>query len=719
MVEERGARDVFAAVLRLQKEWAATATEAMRERAALIKGPGVEAVRALVAGAPAASEMALAVQGSSGVGSNARVPWIRVFSPRHSPAPTTGWYIVYLFSADGSRLYLSLNQGTTNRNFAKKPREEIKFRVDHAIRLLDAKTEEYPYEYAIHLMDRGGLGDGYERGNVAATLYYTESIPDDAELAADVDRMLSLLRVLYDEEDAAAAAAPVVGAPPRPSLEDPREFVHWVQRRYGPELVPTRRAAEDAARTLLDAVAGGMTLDQARELGQLMNSGTWAGTAQRNRFSPAFAGHALDVLVADLPRFNQWTERIWRGTSEEAATAVDLILRDAWALPGAGRSYPTMLMYLRDPTKYAVWLQLTHRGLAGLIGFDEPIGRGGGWPRYSRYCAAVSQFADELGLAPQELDAILSEAGRAMRDAVAESEPPPSLGAPEAVAARPADVSAVEVTLADVAALTHIDIEQIEEWVRLLRGRKRQALFYGPPGTGKTWVARQLALHLAGSEDRIGMVQFHPSFAYEDLIEGLRPQADASGLRYEVRPGLFREFCRVAQDTPDMTFVYVIDELNRADVGSVLGELMLLLEYRGREIRLPYSQKPFSVPENVIVLATMNTADRSLALVDFALRRRFHAIEMPPSRSVLESYLQETEDPHTALSMFDLVAARVQDRGVAPGHSYWMKEDVTPAGLEQMWRYELRPYLAEYWFENYAALTSLDDEVSALLSEEA
>src|SRR4029450_1098632 len=138
--------------------------------------------------------------------------------------------------------------------------------------------------------------------------------------------------------------------------------------------------------------------------------------------------------------------------------------------------------------------------------------------------------------------------------------------------------------------------------------------------------APQLAPHPPGSPDRVSFVQFHPSFSYEDFIEGLRPSEAAEGLNYEVRPGLFKEFCRRAAGSDD-TFVYVIDEINRADLGSVLGELLMLLEYRGQTIRLPYSQKPFSVPHNIILLATMNTADRSLALVDYALRRRFHAFQ--------------------------------------------------------------------------------------------
>jgi DNA polymerase III delta prime subunit len=269
-----------------------------------------------------------------------------------------------------------------------------------------------------------------------------------------------------------------------------------------------------------------------------------------------------------------------------------------------------------------------------------------------------------------------------------------------------------------VAAATYLPISLLEEWTELLNGDTRQALLYGPPGTGKTYVARQLARHLAGSPDRVSFVQFHPSFSYEDFIEGLRPSEAAEGLNYEVRPGLFKEFCRRAAGSDD-TFVYVIDEINRADLGSVLGELLMLLEYRGQTIRLPYSQKPFSVPHNIILLATMNTADRSLALVDYALRRRFHAFQMLPNRAILADYLASRDDDvGPALELFDLVQNRVASDEVAPGHSYWMTKDLTATGLDRIWRYQLRPYLSEYWFEHPAQLQRLEADVATLLSEE-
>jgi 5-methylcytosine-specific restriction endonuclease McrBC GTP-binding regulatory subunit McrB len=161
----------------------------------------------------------------------------------------------------------------------------------------------------------------------------------------------------------------------------------------------------------------------------------------------------------------------------------------------------------------------------------------------------------------------------------------------------------------------------------------------------------------------------------------------------------------------------VIDEINRAELGAVLGEVMMLIEYRNRTVPLPYSQQSFSIPRNVVLLATMNTADRSLALVDFALRRRFHAIRMPPDRDVLS--LTFGSDGELAVTMFDLVQEFVNDADFSPGHSYWMTKDPSAETLDMIWRYELKPYLEEYWFESRTRLDELDKAVQTLLGEGA
>ena len=278
------------------------------------------------------------------------------------------------------------------------------------------------------------------------------------------------------------------------------------------------------------------------------------------------------------------------------------------------------------------------------------------------------------------------------------------------------DTRRPEYTFEQLVSETGLAPELLEEWLHMLRSEKKAGLFFGPPGTGKTWVVERLAKHLAGSTGDYTTVQFHPSFSYEDFIEGLRPAMDEDKLTYEIRDGVFKAFCDDARGK-DGFYVFVIDEINRAELGSVLGEVMMLVEYRGRTVPLPYSQDDFSIPNNVILLATMNTADRSLALVDFALRRRFHAFRLDPDREVLSSFLGA--DGQLAVEMFDLIQKEVDNSDFAPGHSYWMGEsDTSVENLNRIWTYDLRPYLEEYWFESRTRLTELDQAVTKLLGEE-
>ncbi len=189
------------------------------------------------------------------------------------------------------------------------------------------------------------------------------------------------------------------------------EFVERQRSLYGKDLVPSRRDAEQQARELLDDRAGTMTEDDALELGRLLNSGSWDGRPMRNRFAPMFQGGAIAKLTADLDRFNAVTAGLWRGSDEEALSALDRIYKDHSTLPSAGRSYPSILMYLRDPERFAVHYSSTDEGLTALVGVELPdrqIGKDG----FLAFCAQVRKLRVEYDLAPQEVDAVLASAQR-------------------------------------------------------------------------------------------------------------------------------------------------------------------------------------------------------------------------------------------------------------------------------------------------------------------
>jgi hypothetical protein len=243
-----------------------------------------------------------------------------------------------------------------------------------------------------------------------------------------------------------------------------------------------------------------------------------------------------------------------------------------------------------------------------------------------------------------------------------------------------------------------LDKAELESWLRAIQ-RKKQAIIYGPPGTGKTFVARLLAKHLVGGGDGFSdLVQFHPAYAYEDFIQGIRPQPGSDGaLTYPMVPGRFLDFCAEARTRKDAC-VLIIDEINRANLARVFGELMYLLEYRDDEIPLAGGGM-FRIPENVLVIGTMNTADRSIALVDHALRRRFAFLALYPNYEVLRRYHAQTGIDVTGLiATLQQLNERIEDPHYAVGISFFLRENLHDE-VRDIWRMEIEPYLEEYFFD--------------------
>jgi 5-methylcytosine-specific restriction protein B len=250
-------------------------------------------------------------------------------------------------------------------------------------------------------------------------------------------------------------------------------------------------------------------------------------------------------------------------------------------------------------------------------------------------------------------------------------------------------------------------------------GFKKNIVIQGPPGVGKTFVARRLAYAFLGAQDqsRVEMIQFHQSYSYEDFVQGYRP----SGSGFVRRNGVFFEFVRRAQRDPDHFYVMIIDEINRANLGKVLGEMMLLIEpdKRGEEFAIPltYAETPddrFFIPKNLFLVGTMNTADRSLAMVDFALRRRFVFMTLRPELGDnFRKYLQECGIPFAVCNKLIERIGKLNDQirtakdlgaGFEIGHSFFTTYDkaiekVADEWLKRVIELEIRPLLNEYWFD--------------------
>jgi MoxR-like ATPase len=246
---------------------------------------------------------------------------------------------------------------------------------------------------------------------------------------------------------------------------------------------------------------------------------------------------------------------------------------------------------------------------------------------------------------------------------------------------------------------TGIDKESLDRWVKTIK-RKGQVIFYGPPGTGKTYLAERLAKYLISEGDGFkDIVQFHPAYAYEDFIQGIRPQPREDGtLNYPIVRGRFLEFCDRAKSHQGIC-VLIIDEINRANLARVFGELMYLLEYRDREMNLS-GGGTLKIPSNVLIIGTMNTADRSIALVDHALRRRFAFLSLSPDYNILRQYHQKKaiNFPVEAL-ISELTRLNNQlDRHYQVGISFFLRDNLKDE-IEDIWKMEILPYLEEYFFD--------------------
>ena len=239
---------------------------------------------------------------------------------------------------------------------------------------------------------------------------------------------------------------------------------------------------------------------------------------------------------------------------------------------------------------------------------------------------------------------------------------------------------------------------------------KRQVIFQGPPGTGKTYVARKLAECLAGSRDHVRLVQFHPSYAYEDFVQGYRPTVDDEGrASFKLRDGPLVQMADKARQEPEAKHFLVIDEINRGNLAKVLGELYFLLEYRDEPMQLQYSDEPFKLPDNLYIVGTMNTADRSIALVDLALRRRFHFVEFhpdkPPVKGLLEAWLdKKAEGLRWVAGTVELANGKLENREAAIGPSYFMQDDLTEEKIRLIWEHNVLPYVEEQLYGQHDRL---------------
>ncbi|WP_435101224.1 McrB family protein [Halarchaeum sp. P4] len=415
---------------------------------------------------------------------------------------------------------------------------------------------------------------------------------------------------------------------------------------------------------------------------------------------------------------NQYTYAVKvLGTEENEPLAKEL-----W--PGFDETWK-YIFYLDDPIEIDVDSTVLHE-YAG-YGRDYPLGL---QPLNDQGLDAIR---DEYGSIDQYVAAHAVDIRR--EDAAIE----------KSTAARTQTKLPEQATAASLPEPETVDSERFERVARQLETNK-QVVFYGPPGTGKTYTAQQFArwwIHQqdTATRDRVETVTFHPSYAYEDFVEGLTADAtDTGGVDYHIEKGVFRRFCEHAQDAYNAwqadgsgnppRYVLIIDEINRGDLAQIFGELITLLEADKRgtlTVSLTHSNDPFTIPPNLYLIGTMNTADRSISLVDAALRRRFRFLDFPPEYDTLYDHYGFTDRAaveHAAQSgtsrerlqacsilAIEQINQQILDapnlgKGKQIGHSYLFVDPDDTRALVDAWRYEILPLLEEYFFGQFDRLQS-------------
>ena len=605
-------------------------------------------------GAIGGSQWTLGGDVSLGAGNAPKVAWVRLTDKSISPSAQAGWYVVLLFAADGSSCVMSLNQGTTSVTGPDK-NGQIKNKAQKAFEWLDYSDEQGPGCGWVPFggvptcrlteepdLRGGALGRSYELGHVDGVVYEKGKVPSDGVILNHAKALLAMLGRLYDKDGGVVT-----------SDSGTHVLLRWSENQAN----------------------GFDTIAEHRQMLTEFGTVVWA----------KFGASLSDVKV------NELNEQIQAGIPTYAyllGGATSKMFRATITFIGKGTaSIDTSLI----PSYYRDNLQGEETCLVFSEIDDTDL---------------FSQLDDLLYLASNP-EKKLTDSIRSQVNVLFVKERTPGV---MPVAAK---VSTTVVSkIMEVADILNISVEEVQKLLDGVAGKKRQMILMGPPGTGKTFVAQQIAPLLVDDPAHIRLVQFHPSYGYEDFIEGLRPvPGELGGFEFTRVPGALVELAEAisGNDTTEgdgATRVLIIDEINRANISKVFGELMFLLEYRDQSMKLMLDDREFRLPDNLIIIGTMNTADRSIRTLDVAMRRRFRFFELPSRSDVVERHYAKPSNSNQLgaelIAGFEKLNAKLVediDRHHTIGHSYVLHRVMNAATLREVWDQEIFPLIEDYFFD--------------------
>ena len=532
------------------------------------------------------------------------------------------------------------------------------------------------------------------------------------EPSADVDRRLAQIRRgleaeldgdfdFYDQDEGDVN----IRARWDPEADPWDEFVHRAQ-----QYLDTGKLGEDELGFKLEM---GAELETARDA-VLAGESNWHDLLRRAlRARP---GHPIHFTLLD--DFNKWCSDhpenalqalrlLWQGNGPSVADPIRAFTNrmPGDALRGAvGNSANVISVLLMglDAKEYPPYRVSVFHRVYDRTGYGRPAPNADEAEVYEHALGFLDRFIEEAHERGVELKNRLKAQSVVWQIAGLDRDEEPPVPVPPAVD----DETEVRtaVSLEELAAELMWEPDRLRMVIHGLED-KGQVIFQGPPGTGKTFVARRIAQWYKAQGGDYRVVQFHPTYSYEDFVEGYRPVGNRDGqVAYDLVPGTLRLMAEQARKKPDAKFILVIDEINRGNVSNILGELYFLLEYRDEGVDLQYSHDPFQLPKNLWLIGTMNTTDRSIALVDAALRRRFYFFGLypdePPVQGLLRRWLREhNRDAVWVADLVDTANRKLNDRHLGIGPSHFMKKDtLDEARVRFIWEQAVIPYIEEQCF---------------------